>query len=397
MTFYDFIFSDQRKYRLRRHFLFWITWCLYFALTYLVPFSWVPAWDLNGPKPQIEKYGVFVSCLRILMNSSLMTVVHMALVYGILYYFLPRYLSKNKNRVGIAALLIVFIIAIACFNYLNFLMTFAISTRMGGFTKMPDMNYIIPIWIRQIVFNYPTIVGFAVAIKLLKRWYLKQKETEQLAREKINAELQLLKAQVHPHFLFNTLNNIYSFILTGSDKSPEMIKKLSGLLYYILNDCNRQLVPLDKELSMIQDYIALEQIRYGDRLNLSLNLQGVTKDKMISPLLLIPFVENSFKHGTSRMLTHPWVRLDIHIEKDFLEFKLSNNKPEYNNDAIGKKGIGLTNVKKRLQLLYPESHSLRITENEMSYDVFMKIALHSPDDKLYEGAVLHRKEVYELA
>ena len=83
---------------------------------------------------------------------------------------------------------------------------------MGRFTKMPDMNFIIPIWIRQIVFNYPTIVGFAVAIKLLKRWYLKQKETEQLAREKINAELQLLKAQVHPHFLFNTLNNIYSFI-----------------------------------------------------------------------------------------------------------------------------------------------------------------------------------------
>ena len=97
------------------------------------------------------------------------------------------------------------------------------------------------------------------------------------------------------------------------------------------------------------------------------------------------------------MLTHPWVRLDIHIEKDFLEFKLTNNKPEYTNEAIAKKGIGLTNVKKRLQLLYPDSHSLRITENEMSYDVYMKIALHSPDDKLYEGAILHRKEAYELA
>jgi|KBSSwiStaDraftv2_1062776.scaffolds.fasta_scaffold30479_3 hypothetical protein len=397
MNFYDFIFSDQRKYRFRRHLLFWITWCLYFALTYLVPFSWVPAWDLNGQMPQIEKYGIVISCLRILMNSSLMTVVHIALVYGIIYYFLPQYLSKNKNRIGITALLILFVIIIACFNYLNFLMTFAISTRMGGFTKMPDMNFIIPIWMRQIVFNYPTIVGFAVAIKLLKRWYLKQKETEQLVREKINAELQLLKAQVHPHFLFNTLNNIYSFILNGSDKAPEMIKKLSSLLHYILNDCNRQRVPLDKELSMIQDYITLEQIRYGDRLNLSLQIQGSAKEKMISPLLLIPFVENSFKHGTSRMLTHPWVRLDIQIEKDFLEFRLSNNKPEHNNELTGKKGIGLNNVKKRLQLLYPETHSLNIIETEMSYDVFMKITLNSQEDKSKEDSVLHIKEAYELA
>ena len=397
MKFYDLIFSDQRKYRFRRHLLFWITWCLYFAVTFLVPTYWVPAWDLKGSMPQIEKYGLGVSILRILMNCILMTLVHMALVYGIIYYFLPRYLSKNKNQADTTPLLGIFIIMIACFNYLNFLLTFSISTRMGFFTKMPDMNFIIPIWIRQIVFNYPTVVGFALAIKLLKRWYLKQKETDQLVREKINAELQLLKAQVHPHFLFNTLNNIYSFILNGSDKAPEMIKKLSSLLHYILNDCNRKWVPLDKELSMIQDYIALEQIRYGERLNLSLHIQGSPKDKMISPLMLIPFVENSFKHGTSRMLTHPWVRLDIHIEKDFLEFKLTNNKPEYNIEPTGKRGIGLNNVKKRLQLIYPESHSLNIVESEMSYEVFMKIALHLSADKQIENAVTQTKETYELA
>ena len=397
MNFYDLIFSDRRKYRFRRHLLFWTLWCLYFAATFLVPTYWVPGWNFKGPMPQIEKYGVGVSILRILMNCVLMTLVHMGLVYGILYYFLPRYLSKNRNTITITALLCLFIIIVASFNYLNFLLSFSISTRMGYFTTMPGMDYIIPIWIRQIVFNYPTVVGFALAIKLLKRWYLKQKETDQLVREKINAELQLLKAQVHPHFLFNTLNNIYSFILNGSDKAPEMIKKLSSLLHYILNDCNRKWVPLDKELSMIQDYIALEQIRYGARLNLSLHIQGSPKDKMISPLMLIPFVENSFKHGTSRMLTHPWVRLDIHIEKDFLEFKLTNNKPEYNIEPTGKRGIGLNNVKKRLQLIYPESHSLNIVESEMSYEVFMKIALHFPGDKSIEDEVLQTKETYELA
>jgi len=397
MNFYDFIFSQQRRYRFRRHLLFWIAWCLYFAISFLVPTYWVPAWNFNGPLPQIEKYGVGISILRIAMNSVLMTVVHMALVYGVIYYFLPKYLSRNSNRVVTTLLLFLFVIFIACFNYLNFIMTFAISTSMGFFPKMPDMNYIIPIWIRQIIFNYPTVVGFALAIKLLKRWYQKQKETEIVIREKINAELQLLKAQVHPHFLFNTLNNIYSFILNGSDRAPEMIKKLSSLLNYILNDCNQQLVSLEKELSMIQHYIALEQIRYGDRLNLSMHIQGSVNDKMISPLLFIPFVENSFKHGTSRMLTHPWVNLDIIIDKDSLEFKLSNNKPERNNEPFIKKGIGLNNVKKRLQLIYPANHSLTISETEMSYDVYLRIALHEAGDKKSSAAIFQTNGAYELA
>jgi len=397
MNFYAFIFSDDRRYRLRRHILFWVTWCLYFAITFLVPTYWVPAWNFKGPMPQIEKYGVAVSVLRILMNSILMTMVHMVLVYGIIYYFLPRYLSRNKNKIGVTALLGLFLMAIACFNYLNFLLTFSISTRMGFFPEMPGMSYIIPIWIRQIIFNYPTVVGFALAIKLLKRWYIKQKETELVIREKINAELQLLRAQVHPHFLFNTLNNIYSFVLNGSDRAPEMIKKLSGLLHYILNDCNQPLVSLEKELEMIQHYIALEQVRYGDRLNLGMHIQGSPKGKTVSPLLLIPFVENSFKHGTSRMLTHPWVKLDILIAKRFLEFRLSNNKPEQIGEPGGKKGIGLNNVKKRLQLLYPASHSLSITENEMSYDVFLRVALNETGDKINQNGVLHSNEAYELA
>ena len=397
MNFYDFIFSNERHYRFWRHFLFWFTWTLYFALTFLVPTYWVPAWNLKGPMPQIEKYGIMISCLRILMNSFLMTIVHMVLVYGILFYFLPRYLSKNKNRVSTTVVMIIFIGIVACFNYLNFLLTFFISTRMGYFDKMPAMDFIVPIWARQILFNYPTVVGFAVAVKLLKRWYLKQKETEELTREKINAELILLKAQVHPHFLFNTLNNIYSFILKGSPKAPDMIKKLSGLLKYFLNECNPRLVPLQKEISMLQDYMALEQIRYGDSLSMSLHIRGNAADKLISPLLLIPFVENSFKHGASRMLTHPWVTLDIKVEKHSLEFQLSNSKPDLKHEVIAKRGIGLNNVKKRLQILYPRDHRLNIVENAMSYDVFMKLPLHSSLESKSDLLISNEKTMYELA
>jgi hypothetical protein len=345
--------------------------------------------------PQVEQYGVLISCLRIFMNSVLMTVVHMALVYGILYFFIPRYDLKKGNKLATTTLLILFVILIACFNYLNFLLTFAISTQMGFFDTMPGFNFIAPIWIRQIIINYPTIIGFAVAIKLSKRWYLKQQETAQLVREKINAELLLLKSQVHPHFLFNTLNNIYSFILNGSSRAPEMIKTLSSLLYYILNDCDRPFVPLKKEISMIQDYVELERIRYGSKLNLNLHIRGDSSGKLISPLLLIPFVENSFKHGTSRMLTHPWIRLEITIENNLLDFRISNNRPEKHENSL-RKGIGLTNVKKRLELLYPNAHSLSIVENEMSYDVSVKIALVTPA-KNGELPGLKDKLIYELA
>ena len=404
MSFYDFIFSEQRRYRLRRHLFFWTAWCSYYIITFMIPTHWIPAWNLDAPMPHIEKYGVVLAMPRILASAILVTIVHSLLVYGILYFILPRYLSqrgpfraKNKNWIITTLLLLLFVCVIAFINYFNFIFSFYFSTKQGYFATMPETEFIVRVWIRHILINYPTVVGLALSIKLLKNWYLKQKETVQLTREKMNAELQLLKAQVHPHFLFNTLNNIYSFILNGSPRAPEIVKKLSTLLNYILNECNQPLVPLAKELSLIQDYMTLEKIRYGDKLSMTLHIQGNAEGKMIGPLLLIPFVENSFKHGTSRMLTHPWVRLDINIEEQLLEFKISNNKPEQNTDTGPKKGIGLNNVKKRLRLLYPGTHSLSITENEMSFDVTMKIALHLPGENTNANLLPKEKELYELA
>ena len=397
MNIHALIFSNQRPYRIRRHLLFWMAWCMYYIISFMIPTHWIPAWDLNGPMPHVEKYGIGLASLRILLSGTLTTIVHAALVYGILYFILPRYLLKTKNWIITTGLLVLYVCLIAFVNYFNFVFSFYLSTRTTYFDSMPTMDFIIPVWIRHILINYPTIVGLALAIKLLKNWYLKQQETVQLAREKINAELQLLKAQVHPHFLFNTLNNIYSFILNGSPRAPEMIKKLSTLLNYILNECDRPLVPLSKELSLIRDYMELERIRYGDKLSMNMHIQGSASGKMISPLLLIPFVENSFKHGTSRMLTHPWVNLDIAIDDKSLNFKISNNKPEQRTELVNKKGIGLNNVKKRLQLLYPGNHSLFITENEMSYDVTMKISLYVNDENQREVLSINESDIYELA
>src|SRR5215207_1755971 len=370
MILYNLVFSNRRAVRFRRHLLFWLAWCIYWLTTYLIPTQWVPAWNLHGPMPQIEQYGFVISCLRILMNTTLMTMIYIGLTYGILYFILPRYLSKNKNWITTTVFLLLFISIIALINYFFFVMVFSISTRLGYFSKVPDMNFIIPVWGRQVLFNYPTVVGFALAIKLLKNWFLKQKEAAQVATEKINAELQLLKSQVHPHFLFNTLNNIYSFIINDSSAATE-------------------------ELKMIRDYIDLEKIRYGENFNMSLQIQGSAVDKMICPLLLIPFLENSFKHGASQMLTHPWINLDIIIDEEHLHFNLSNSKPALLNEKTITKGLGLRNVKKRLAILYPGTHSLMIADDVMSFSISLKIPLFKPDENLQQ--FITEKQVYELA
>jgi len=201
MNLYNLVFSDQRSVRLRRHLLFWTAWCVYLMITYLIPTNWIPAWNFRGPTPHIDKYGIALASIRILSAAILLTVVHAALVYGILYFFLPRYISqgnpsatRNKKWVGTTVMLVLFVCIIAFINYFNFVLSFYLSTRVGYFQRMPNMAFIIPRWGRQVLFNYPTVVGFALAIKLMKDWYLKQKEAADVAREKINAELQLLKA-----------------------------------------------------------------------------------------------------------------------------------------------------------------------------------------------------------
>jgi two-component system, LytTR family, sensor kinase len=390
MNFYDFVFSDYRPVRLKRHLLFWSIWFIYLSVTYLIPTNWIPGWNFKTPSPHVRIYGSLV-ILRIMMAAVFHTLLHIALVYGILYYFLPRYLSKNKKWIITTCSLILFVSFIAFLNYFSFVLSFYVDTRVGFFKTMPGISYILPRWIRPILFNYPTIIGFALAIKLLKNWYIKQEETEQLAREKINAELQLLKAQVHPHFLFNTLNNIYSFIINDSPAAPAVLKKLSALLHYLIYECNQSLVNLEDELKMIKDYIDLEKIRYGMNFNMSLQIQGNVANKMISPLLLIPFLENSFKHGTSQVLTHPWINLDILSEDNSLHFNLSNSKPVSPGETLVMKGLGLSNVKKRLAILYPGTHSLNIAEDLMSFEVALKVPLYNPDER-----VVKEKKVYEL-
>jgi LytS/YehU family sensor histidine kinase len=219
-----------------------------------------------------------------------------------------------------------------------------------------------------------TIGGIAASIKLMKLWYVKEQRNLQLQKENAEAQLQLLKAQVHPHFLFNTLNNIYSHTQNTAPVASQLVMGLSDMLRFMLYECNQSQVPLLKELKMIRDYISLEQIRYDDHLDVHIDLPDNTENLAIAPLLLLPLVENCFKHGTSHMLEQPWLSLHVTLEKDRMNVKLMNGKANHvvNNNY---KGIGIMNVRKRLDLLYPGKHELTITDDEEVFIVNLWLEL----------------------
>ncbi|RYY94480.1 MAG: histidine kinase [Chitinophagaceae bacterium] len=218
-----------------------------------------------------------------------------------------------------------------------------------------------------------TVGGLAAAIRLMKLWYLKEQRNLQLQRENVAAQLQLLTAQVHPHFLFNTLNNIFAHTQATAPRAAHMVSGLSDLLRYMLHEGSKPEVPLHRELQMLRDYLLLEQERYGDALELSIDLPAESGDLAIAPLLLLPYVENCFKHGASHMLDQPWIALQVTLEGDWMKLKLLNAKPPV--PVPGTSGIGMINVARRLQLLYPGQHVLTVNNEEDVFIVNLKLRL----------------------
>lgn len=230
------------------------------------------------------------------------------------------------------------------------------------------------------------VVAVGVMIYMLGKWKQHQHEAEVLKKEKIAAELQLLKSQVQPHFIFNTLNNIYMLSLKNSAQTSDMIYRLSALLSYMLYDSKQDTIEFDKELEYIKNYIDLEKIRYGERLDVQVNVMSQTKNISIPPLLFLPLVENAFKHGVSQAVENSWIHIDITLKKSKLIFKIENscNNEKLNENAFGN-GLGDENLRKRLDIFYPKAYDLKTMKDENSYLVTLKIdlnALHLSDDNV---------------
>jgi LytS/YehU family sensor histidine kinase len=223
----------------------------------------------------------------------------------------------------------------------------------------------------------------AVAIKQVKRIFIVQQQNAELNHKKLEtelklkeAELKLLKAQIHPHFLFNTLNNLYGLALEKAEETPELLLRFSSLLDYMLYRCNQPKVELSMELDYIHNYMALEKIRYGTKLQLEDTITGNINNRQIAPMILLPFVENSFKHGVSKQILSPFIRFNIRIHHYHLYLELENSCTAKSNIEDGySHGIGLQNVKKRLELLYPGKHLLTITHSDCIFHVNLQLEL----------------------
>ncbi len=296
----------------------------------------------------------------------------MIATYFTLYFIIPRYFLQKKYVT--ATLLTILAILVAAFtqrflDYYVFYPIYSYEWMSGGALSVAKS-------LKNILGIYP-VVALASFIKITKYFYSEESRSQELRQEKLRAELNFLKGQVHPHFLFNTLNNLYALTLKKSESSPEVVLKLSELLSFMLYECNSKTVSLNKELKLIENLIALEKIRYDDRLTVSYETYGDVSQGQIPPMLLLPFVENAFKHGTSDTLDAVWVDINVVVQDQNLSLsvKNSNGKGDDQKEFEYQQGIGLKNVNRRLELLYEDHYNLSIEDDGKSYSVSLEIEL----------------------
>ena len=349
--------SPDRQNELRFHLLFWLAIWLFGCIQSM--WADYPFLVVIGP-------------------ATLMLLPQMLAGYTLAYYQVPQLLYKRKYFIFALSL----IVSVYVFSILaRLMMVYIIEElyREPPFSQesIPEILTDIKRLIKGYVFKvYSYASAFTVAV-LIKERFLNERKQQALIQEKVTSELNFLKAQVHPHFLFNTLNNLYVLTLQKSDKAPETVMKLSQMLDYMLYQCDGDRVPLSKEVALIQNYIELEKLRYGDRLSLKYDQSLDDPERPIAPLLLVPLIENAFKHGASSGVDKPWITIEIKLKEGRLRVKVANGKAvtKPKDDTQYTKGIGLGNMRNQLQLIYPERHRLEIEETSTEFHVLLEIEL----------------------
>ncbi|WP_103070334.1 sensor histidine kinase [Aquimarina sediminis] len=336
------------KNRILKHISFWFLYLL----------MWVLLDVLYGVSLANASYK-YLGCL-----------LEIPLYYLHMYYLWPKYIGSKR--------------------YLYYFLTFTPLLVLNSLLVLVFQYYFVyPILIEvpnlpPDYFSIPRILSFArsillwfgppTAIKILHDHYENKVNLEKIQKEKKISELNFLRSQINPHFLFNTLNNLYSLSLKGSKKTPDALLQLSNLLSYTLYEGSEDNIPLEKEIKHLHDYIELERLRFGNRLNLLMEMTGNFNEVMITPLILIPIVENAFKHCSLNERGN--VKIQIKIAFQDGELHISTVNPVGNSkDESDRNGIGVQNLSKRLQIIYPQKHIFRLEERSNKFYVDLKIQL----------------------
>ena len=339
-NFLDYLFSRQRWVI---HVLFWLM-----ILAFYVVFF--------GRKNN--------NYLQTFFFVGLLMPVTIGTTYFLNYYLVPRYLMRE--RYGFFLLYFVYTLIGSLFMEMMIsMLTFIVMAEI----KIKDMSPA-SIDIFFLLTSLLMVVFFGVAIKMMLHWRKSKDDYQTLMRDKVEAELKFLKVQLNPHFLFNTLNNLYYLTTEKSDKAPQAILQLSEMLDYVMHSSKTVFVPLEKELKQVENYIALELLRYEDRIEIDSTVLGQSENHIIGPMILITLIENAFKHGVMKSTGRSWIRMKLECSTDKIKIAISNS---WRNKESGN-GIGLENLKSQLNHLYPGNHFLEVatdTPGEFSVNLVL--------------------------
>ncbi len=335
--------------RIIQHLAFWVL--SFFVFLYLFK---------TGAKPEKIDY-----VYTILFQLTLLPAV---------YINIELLLPTLGNRKRILFYLLSLITIIILFAWINYNFFDIWSAKV-----FPDYFFISYFTFREIVLFFIVYIIITMLLKLSKSWFLVswlQKELLEKEKQKTVVELKALKAQINPHFFFNTLNSIYSMALDKDDRLPGTVLQLSDLMRYFLYGSRDNFIPLEKDLTVVKEYIALQKLRSNAQLDIETKISGEISDQQIAPLLLITFLENAFKHGAKGSSGNTFIKLDIKVEKNKLNFTLENNKGIIDEVNTGDhNGLGLENVKRQLELLYPGKHLLNIKVEQDRFVVALQLSL----------------------
>jgi sensor histidine kinase YesM len=293
----------------------------------------------------------------------------MRLTITYLNYFLLLPLLIRFNKIGKYVLWTLLSLIVS--GFLQRIIDYSVLSVV--FPEMTNYGLWIPYKFFKTIFVIGIPVILLIGIVSLSKMAELQKKTKTLENEKLESELKYLKSQINPHFLFNTLNNIYSLSLKNSKKTPELILKLSDFLSFSLYESDKKFITLEKEISLINDYIELEKSRFEDRVKINVSLPENTYDTIIPPLILVPFVENAFKHSLKNETTKANIDINLVVDVRNLKFTVVNSKPKSGLQSISKNGLGLVNIQKRLNIIYNKDFSLEINENDENFEIVLKI------------------------
>jgi two-component system, LytTR family, sensor kinase len=304
------------------------------------------------------------------LNSVTSLIPKLLFVYYVLYYNLPKLLSNRTQRTKyIAQLLLALVATTFLYRAINvFYQSPFIYKNMDNFGPFFSGKRFL-----QMIGDIGCASGAAIVIKQFRLQLADKEKEKNLLRDKLETELKFLRNQTNPHFLFNTLNNIYALARKKSDETADVVMKLSKLLRFMLYETKNEQIRISDEIKILDDYIELEKLRYNDRLTISFLREIDNENEQIAPLLLIPFVENAFKHGASESRFESFINLEMILQNGILEFNIENSK-EQNGKKINDENIGLTNVRRQLELLY-EDHEVSIICEDAVFKVSLTVNL----------------------